>query len=113
MGCAVSLREIIGTMLSMACCNDGATDGVICTSGVSKSGRKIDDGAGGFGACPTTAGGATSSAAVEVTSLNIGLFSIFGGSAGLTFECFDCLQPLMFKNSVKSTDFLLQHDQPL
>lgn len=39
--------------------------------------------------------------------------AVFSGSIGLTFECFDSWQPFMFKNSVKSTLFLLQQDQPL
>lgn len=37
----------------------------------------------------------------------------FSGSGGLMSECFAKVQPLILRNSVKSTDFLLQQDHPL
>lgn len=47
----------------------------------------------------------------STSSITVGVG--FSGSTGLTFECFDSWHPLMFRNSVKSTLFLLQHVQPL
>lgn len=88
------------TKLSIDCFNAGATVGFNVISSVSSDGRFISDGLTGsrisFGGSSSTTAGAG-----------------FSGSTGLTFECFDSWHPLIFKNSVKSTLFLLQHDHPL
>ena len=89
---------IICKILSIDCFKDAATIGVIVFNGALKSGLGRADGLGGsgFGGVSTSTG-----------------FSTFSGSGGFTLECLETTQPLIFKNSVKSTLFFLQQDHPL
>lgn len=77
----------------------GATVGCITVSGESMGGRGR----------ASRMGARTS----ITSSLSDSSLTGFSGSGGFTFECFAKVQPLMLRNSVKSTDFLLQQDQPL
>lgn len=81
--------------------NAGATIGSIVVSGLSQAGRFIVDriGLGIFG------GGGS--------SMTTSWLEVFSGSGGFTLECLAMVHPLMFRNSVKSTLFLLQQLQPL
>lgn len=87
--------------LSIDCFNAGAMVGFNVISAVSNGGRFIALGLTGSGILT----GSSSSSIICGAG--------FSGSIGLTFECFDSWQPFIFKNSVKSTLFLLQQDQPL
>lgn len=87
--------------LSIDCFKAGAMVGFNVISAVSNGGR-------------SNALGFTGSGILTGSSSSSMIFGAgFSGSIGLTFECLDSWQPFMFKNSVKSTLFLLQHDQPL
>lgn len=88
------------TNLSISSLCAGATVAVISVIGVSTGGLGI-----------ASLMGALTSTTSFLSSLSS--FWGFSGSGGLTFECLDRVQPFMLKNSVKSTDFLLQQDQPL
>lgn len=94
------LAVAFGPILSMVCFNAGATVGCMTERGELKSTRSNDE--------LTTGAGIGGGSSTTTTSC----FG-FSGSGGFSFECLDTSQPLMFKNSVKSTLFFLQHDHPL
>lgn len=89
----------LGSILSIVWINAGATVGCISVKGELKSTRSKEDRTTGDGI-----GGGSS-----ITTSCLG----FSGSIGFSFECFDSSHPGVFKNSVKSTLFFLQHDHPL
>lgn len=89
-----------GIKLSIDCFNVGATVASRHVRVVPNDGRINADGLTGS----RTISGSGSS------TISVGGFS---GSGGFSFECFANSQPFIFKNSVKSTLFLLQHVQPL
>lgn len=95
-----SFFTLLTSKLSIACFKAGAIVGVnlVCA--------ESNDGLG-------NALGFVGSGVFWAGSSSMILGAGFSGTAFLTFECFDISQPLMFKNSVKSTLFLLQHVQPL
>lgn len=93
---------MIGRILSIDSFRAGATTGVMVMRAVLKSGRRS------FGVLSASMDGRIGSGSMISTGL-----AVTSGSGGFWLECFDCSQPLMFRNSVKSTLFLLQQVQPL
>lgn len=99
----IASLALVGCRLSMVCFSAGATIGTIFKRGPLTSGRSA------VRSAVVSTGARTGGGGCGISTSTIG----FSGSGGLTLECLDTVQPLMLRNSVKSTLFFWQHDHPL